>query len=118
MLGLENHGGVTEKASTLVGIVKELNSSWVGINLDTGNFQRNAYAQIESCIPYAVNVQFKTEIRDETGKLERADWTKLVGMLAQSGYRGYLALEYEEKENAIERVPVLTRELNRLAKRV
>src|SRR5262245_22601027 len=67
VLGLENHGGVTSEASTIVQIVKKVDSPWVGINLDTGNFNRNAIAQIEQCLPYAVNAQFKTRIRDESG---------------------------------------------------
>jgi hypothetical protein len=38
-------------------------------------------------------------------------------MLADSGYRGYLALEYEEKEPAPAAVPRLTRELNAVLKK-
>ena len=61
ILGLENHGGITEKADTIIKIVKAVDSPWVGINLDTGNFNRNAYQQIEQCLPYAVNSQFKVD---------------------------------------------------------
>lgn len=116
ILGLENHGGVTEKASVLLGIVKAVDSPWVGVNLDTGNFNRDAYSQISSCLPYAVNAQFKTQIRDESGKTVPADWPRLVKMFRDSGYRGYFALEYEEKDSAESAVPKLTRELNRLAR--
>ena len=116
ILGLENHGGITEKASTIIGIVKRVDSPWVGINLDTGNFNRDAIRQIEMCLPYAVNAQFKTHIRDEAGKSVPADWAKLVTMFKNSGYRGYFALEYEDKEDALTAVPRLTKELNRLAR--
>ena len=34
------------------------------------------------------------------GVEQNADWNRLVKMFAQSGYRGYFALEYEEKEGA------------------
>lgn len=113
ILGLENHGGVTEKAETILEIVKGVDSPWVGINLDTGNFNRNAYEQIAMCLPYAVNAQFKTMIKlGEDGKAAPADWPRIVRLFSDSGYKGYFALEYEEKEDARTAVPRLTRQLN------
>jgi sugar phosphate isomerase/epimerase len=111
ILGLENHGGITSKAERVVQIVKEVNSPWVGINLDTGNFESDTYRQIEACVPYAVNVQFKTEIR-ENGKKLPSDWNRILAMLAKGGYKGYLALEYEADEASEVAVPRLTRQLN------
>jgi sugar phosphate isomerase/epimerase len=115
ILGLENHGGITEKAATIIQIVKSVNSPWVGINLDTGNFNRDAIAQIQQCLPYTVNTQFKTRMRDNNGTSQPSDWGRLVQMFAAGGYRGYFALEYEDKEDATVAVPRLTRELNKLA---
>ncbi len=111
ILGLENHGGITSKAERVVQIVKQVNSPWVGINLDTGNFESNTYAQIEACVPYAVNVQFKTEI-SENGKKLPSDWKRVLTTLAKGGYKGYLALEYEADEAAEVAVPRLTKQLN------
>jgi sugar phosphate isomerase/epimerase len=116
ILGLENHGGVTEKASTIVRIVKGVNSPWVGVNLDTGNFNGDAYRQIAEILPHAVNAQFKTHIRETKGQSVRSDWPRIVGMFRDSGYKGYFALEYEDKEDATVAVPRLTRELNKLAR--
>jgi sugar phosphate isomerase/epimerase len=116
ILGLENHGGVTEKASTIVRIVKGVDSPWVGVNLDTGNFNGDAYKQIAEILPYAVNAQFKTHIREERGKSVPSDWARIVRMFRDSGYKGYFALEYEDKEDATVAVPRLTRELNKLAR--
>jgi sugar phosphate isomerase/epimerase len=116
ILGLENHGGVTEKASTILQIVKSVDSPWVGVNLDTGNFDGNAYEQIGMCLPYAVNAQFKTNIREQKGHSAKSDWPRIVKMFRDAGYRGYFALEYEDKEDATTAVPRLTRELNRLAR--
>jgi sugar phosphate isomerase/epimerase len=113
MLGLENHGGVTEKAETILKIIRAVDSPWVGVNLDTGNFNKNAYQQIEAILPYAINAQFKVDIRDgEEGKSVPADWPRIVQMFVRSGYRGYFSLEYEEDEDAKVAVPRLTRELN------
>ncbi len=117
ILGLENHGGITSRAERILGIVKAVGSPWAAVNLDTGNFERDAYRQIEMILPYAANVQFKTEIRGENGEHQEADWDRLTRMLAGSGYRGYMALEYEAKEDAAVMVPKLLRKLNELARR-
>lgn len=115
ILGLENHGGVTDRAETIVKIVRQVNSPWAGINLDTGNFSSDVWRQIEMCLPYAVNVQVKSHMRDEAGRVVESDWDRIFAMIARSGYRGYLALEYEAKEPPETAVPRLLRRLRELA---
>jgi sugar phosphate isomerase/epimerase len=117
ILGLENHGGVTEKAATIIQIVKQVNSPWVGINLDTGNFRQEPLRQIEMCLPHAVNMQFKSEITGEDGKRQPSDWERIIKMAAAAGYQGYMALEYEAKEDPATAVPRLLGELHRLARK-
>jgi len=116
ILGLEDHGGITERAETILQIVKKVNSPWVGINLDTGNFTVDPYREIEMCLPYAANVQMKTLIAGPGGKRTDSDWDRIAGMLAQAGYRGYLALEYEDKREPPETaVPRLIGRLKQIA---
>lgn len=110
ILGLENHGGVTDKADNIVKIVKKVNSPWVGVNLDTANFRTRIYQQIEQITPYAVNVQVKAMVKDEAGPAP-SDWDRVAKMLTANNYRGYLALEYEEKEPALEATPALFKKL-------
>jgi sugar phosphate isomerase/epimerase len=114
ILGLENHGGITERAETITQIVKKVDSPWVGINLDTGNFRTDVFRQIETCLPYAVNVQVKAEMRDESGNTVPQDWKRVVALLRKGGYKGYLALEYEAKEDPATAVPRLIAELKRV----
>lgn len=116
-LGIENHGGVTERADRIIQIVKAVDSPWVGINVDTGNFRKDAYNQLRMCMPYAVNSQVKSEIMDETGKKGPADWDRIIRMFAEASYKGYFALEYEAAEPAPIAVPRMTRQLNLLAKK-
>ncbi|HWQ57165.1 MAG TPA: sugar phosphate isomerase/epimerase family protein [Bryobacteraceae bacterium] len=112
ILGLENHGGITEKATVILDIVKRVDSPWVAVNLDTGNFVRNAYEQMEQCMPYAAAVQVKMQIRvGPEGTPEPSDWDRVAGLLVKNGYRGYLSLEYEGKEPTATAMP---RELKRL----
>jgi sugar phosphate isomerase/epimerase len=102
ILGLENHGGITLRAERIIEIVKKVDSPWVGINLDTGNFREEPYEQIEMCLPHAVNAQFKTEMHYADGRREPSDWERIVKLFAKYGYKGYLALEYEGKAPASE----------------
>lgn len=110
LLGLENHGGITDKADTIVRIVKAADSPWVGINLDTANFRSNVFPQIAMCIPYAVNVQVKIDQVMEDGTRGPGDWNRVARMLVDGGYKGYLSLEYESKD-AAGSVPPLLRKL-------
>jgi len=117
ILGLENHGGITARAETMIGILEKVDSPWAGINLDTGNFLQDPYGQIEACAPYAVNVQVKTQVMAPGGKPVPADWGRILQTLAAAGYKGYLALEYEGKEDPVAAVPRYLRELKALAAR-
>jgi sugar phosphate isomerase/epimerase len=117
ILGLENHGGITLEAKRIVEIVKKVDSPWVGINLDTGNFREAPYEQIEMCLPYAVNAQFKTEMHYGDGRTEPSDWERIVKLFAKAGYQGYLALEYEGKAPAPEAFEGYMSKLRALAKK-
>ncbi|MCU0229427.1 MAG: sugar phosphate isomerase/epimerase [Bryobacterales bacterium] len=115
ILGLENHGGITDYAERIVEIVSKVNSDYVGINLDTGNFKQRPVQQIQMCMPYAVAAQYKTKMAAEDSTQRVAsDWDKLTGMFAASGYKGYLAVEYEDTEPTETAMPRLLAELRRL----
>ena len=83
---------------------------WVGINLDSGNFiSDDPYADFARCAPWAVNVQLKVHIR----RNEPADLPRLVGLLRQARYQGYVVLEYESGKPS-EEIPGYLRTLRRL----
>ena len=106
-LGLENHGGIVAEPEDLLSIVKAVKSPWVGINLDTGNFQTDdPYADLARCAPYAVNVQLKVEIHRRNKSKEPADLDRLARILRDANYQGYVALEYEAAEDPWQAVPV------------
>ena len=86
--------------------MKGVNSPWVGINLDTGNFRgADPYKEIEMATPYAVTVQVKTEITPAGGQKMEADLGRELDILRGAGYRGYVALEYEAQEDPKTAVP-------------
>lgn len=118
ILGLENHGGITEFARDIIEVVKRVNSDYVGINLDTGNFTSKPYEQVEECLPYAVASQYKTAVAGDRPKEEvKADWDRLTAMFAKSGYKGYLALEYEASEPTSTAMPRYLAELRELCRK-
>ena len=116
LIGVEDDGGLTTTAEPTIEIVKQTDSPWAGMNLDSGNFPRNGYAQVELAIPYAVSTHIKTLISTPDGKKEKADWDRLLGMFAKGGYRGFVSLEYEEKDAEAE-VPRLVPELLKAARK-
>src|SRR4029077_12178846 len=111
LIGVEDDGGLTTTAEPTIEIVKQTDSPWAGINLDTGNFPKNGYSQVAMCIPYATSVHFKEKIANESGTKDKADWDRLIGMFANAGYKGYLSLEYESEATAETEVPKLSAEL-------
>jgi sugar phosphate isomerase/epimerase len=105
-LALENHGGITSTADQVLAIVKAVKHDSFGINLDTGNFNTpDPYADLERIAPYAVTVQLKTEVTPAGKGTQDADLKRLVDILRNANYRGYVALEYEAKEDAKIAVP-------------
>jgi L-ribulose-5-phosphate 3-epimerase len=109
-LGLEDDGGITTNADRTVEIVKKVDSQWVGINLDIGNFRDNAYAQIQMCAPFATNVHFKSEVTVD-GRRQPPDVPRILKILGSSGYKGFLSLEYEAAENPRIAVPRIIAQL-------
>jgi sugar phosphate isomerase/epimerase len=112
-LGIENHDSITT-ADRLLRIVRAVDSPWVCVNLDSGNFiAEDVYAEIEAAAPYAMNVQLKTEIKvGKTGKEKApADLERVVKILKDTGYEGFVVLEYEEETDPYEHVPPLLEKL-------
>ena len=96
-LALENHGGPTSTAAGLMKFVNDVKSPWFGVNLDTGNFSSDdVYAEMEQVAPYAINVQVKVAVRGPDRVKKPSDFRRLKSILEDSGYRGYVVLEYEE----------------------
>ncbi len=106
VLGLENHGGVTANPDTMLDIIKAVDPSpWFGVNFDSGNFQTaDPYAGLEKIAPYTVNAQIKVMMRPNGGR-EPADFDRIIGILKDAGYRGYVVLEYEESDDPFKAIP-------------
>jgi sugar phosphate isomerase/epimerase len=113
ILGLENHGGIVAEVADLLEIVRTVKSPWFGINLDSGNFHsEDPYADLAACAPYTVNAQIKVEIRRKDQKSnEPSDIKKVVKILSDAKYQGFVALEYEAAPNPWTAVPLFLEEI-------
>jgi sugar phosphate isomerase/epimerase len=105
-LALENHGGITATVPQMLALVGAVDAPNFGVNLDTGNFRTpDPYADIARLAPYAINVQVKTELHREGKPKEEADLARIVAILRETRYAGYVVLEYEAAEEPMSAVP-------------
>jgi sugar phosphate isomerase/epimerase len=116
-LALENHGGITGTCDQILAIVKAVKHPWFGVNLDTGNFHtEDPYADLARLAPYAVVAQIKTEIQRLGKPKEEADLKRLIDILRQVRYRGYVALEYEAAEDPKVGIPRAAETLKKIVR--
>src|SRR5690606_26267518 len=107
---VENHGGDSSKGFWLAAIIKEVGRYNVGTLPDFGNFcithpwgttqpecedQYDRYKGIEELLPYAKGVSAKTYDFDANGEQPKMDYKRLIGLVKQSGFNGYIGIEYE-----------------------
>jgi L-ribulose-5-phosphate 3-epimerase len=108
VLGLENHWGLGRTASGVLRIVEAINSPWLQMTLDTGNFLERPYEQMEamatSKVPIAL-VQAKTYFGGGRWYELDLDYARIAGLLRRHGYRGWISLEFEGNEGAETGVP-------------
>jgi sugar phosphate isomerase/epimerase len=98
VLGLENHWGLGRTAAGVLQIVNALDSPWLKVTLDTGNFLENRDRQLEMLAPETVLVQAKTYYGGGKWYSLDIDYEKIGKMMRQQGYRGYVSLEFEGNE--------------------
>ena len=98
-LALENHGGITDTPDHMLRIIDGVKDSpWFGVNLDGGNFNTDdPYRDLARIAPYTINAQIKVMVTNN-GNREQADFARIIGILKDAGYRGYIVLEYEEEQ--------------------
>ncbi len=100
LLALENHWGLSSTPAGLLRIRKAIDSPWLGVLLDTGNFLEDPYAKLEQVAPYASFVQAKTYYGGGEWYTLDLDYKRIFDILRRANYRGYVSLEFEGKEAA------------------
>jgi L-ribulose-5-phosphate 3-epimerase len=105
LLALENHWGLTTKTENLLRIHKSVASPFLGINLDTGNFPGDPYPEIEKLAPHASIVQAKTYYGGGEWYTLDLDYGRIARTLRGAGFKGWVSLEMEGKEDPSTAVP-------------
>ncbi|MFC5409303.1 sugar phosphate isomerase/epimerase family protein [Larkinella bovis] len=106
MLVLQNHADFIQTAEDVLTILQRVKSDWLAVNLDIGSFKiGDPYAQIARVAPHAVTWQLKENLFVEGREVE-TDLTKIVQIVLQSGYKGYLPIETLGKGDPRVKVPV------------
>ena len=116
-LGVETHSGITQRADTVLEVLHRVDSPYAAINLDITHFigdtDEDMYKQIAACIPYA----HQTHIRDHFDNHHPIDLDRVWQMFAQSGYKGYMSLEYQGHEDAMVAAPKLIERMKALSRK-
>ena len=105
LLALENHWGLCSTPQGMLRIKKAIDSPWLGLLMDTGNFLEDPYAKLEMIAPYASFVQAKTYYGGGEWYSLDLDYDRIVAILRKVNYQGYISLEFEGKEDAFTAVP-------------
>jgi sugar phosphate isomerase/epimerase len=93
IIGIQNHADFIQTADQVTGIIEKINSEWFGLILDTGSYRiHDPYEEIKKSIRYAVNWQVKEKIFIN-GKEVDTDIPKLISIIKESNYNGYLPIE-------------------------
>jgi L-ribulose-5-phosphate 3-epimerase len=125
---VENHGGWSSHGEWLAGVMEMTNHKRVGTLPDFGNFVINRqtgeefdrYRGMELLMPYAKGVSAKSNVFDNEGNEANMDYYKLMKIVKDAGYKGWVGIEYEgnqlpEKEGIIATKKLLERVFAQLA---
>lgn len=95
VLGLENHWGLGRTPEGVMRIVNAIDSPWLAVTLDTGNFLEDPYDRLEQLADKAILVQAKTYFGGGKWYTLDLDYPRIATMLKKHNYRGYVSLEFE-----------------------
>ncbi len=93
IVAVQNHGDFISTGAEHVSLLERVGHEWCRALVDTGKYlSADPYADIAQVAPYAVNWQIKETTQSRVDS-PRTDFKKLVGLIHNAGYRGYLPIE-------------------------
>ena len=93
IVAVQNHGDFISTGEQHLSLLQRVDHDYCAAMVDTGKYNTpDPYADIALMAPYAVNWQIK-ELIGTPGDSPRTDLNKLVTIIRQSGYRGYVPIE-------------------------
>jgi sugar phosphate isomerase/epimerase len=100
---VENHGGLSSNGTWLAGVMDQVDHPRVGTLPDFGNFRirrepdawYDRYQGVRELMPYAKAVSAKSHAFGEDGNETETDFERMMRIVLDAGYRGYVGIEYE-----------------------
>ncbi|MCA9244086.1 MAG: sugar phosphate isomerase/epimerase [Phycisphaerales bacterium] len=98
---VENHGGLSSNGKWLSEVMRAVDHPRCGTLPDFGNFRLHddewydRYKGVAELMPFAKAVSAKTHEFDEHGFETKTDYMKMIKIVLDAGYRGYIGIEYE-----------------------
>jgi len=108
VLGLENHWGLGLTSKGVMKIVNAINSPWLSVTLDTGNFFDNREVQLKELAPHTCLIQAKTYYGGAKWPAFNEinmDYPSIGELMRNNNYKGYISLEFEGNADANIAVP-------------
>jgi len=101
---VENHGGLSSNGTWLSKVIQDIDHPMCGTLPDFGNFKiedntwYDRYKGISELMPFAKGVSAKSNSFDHKGNETQTDYYKMIKIVLDSGYDGYIGIEYEGNE--------------------
>jgi L-ribulose-5-phosphate 3-epimerase len=98
---VENHGGLSSDGQWLAGVIKLVDHPMCGTLPDFGNFkigkdeEYDRYKGVTELMPFAKAVSAKSHDFDERGEEIHTDYRRMMKIVLDAGYRGFVGIEYE-----------------------
>lgn len=102
-----NHGGFPATADDTIKLIKDIDSPYVRLLLDTGNYlDEDIYQAIEKTIPFADYMHIKIHNITDDGKISDFDYDKIFKIIKAANYRGFMSVEYEGDLDELKYIPI------------
>jgi sugar phosphate isomerase/epimerase len=118
---VENHGGLSSEGKWLAEVIRRVDHPRCGTLPDFGNFRiegdrwYDRYQGVAELMPFARAVSAKSHEFDERGNEVHTDYRRMMRIVLDAGYRGWVGIEYEgEKLSEVEGVLATRRLLERV----
>lgn len=105
VMGLENHWGLGRTTAGVMRVVNAVNSPWLRVTLDTGNFLEDPYDRLAQLVKETVLLQAKTYYGGGVWYTLDLDYSRIAKIIKEAGYTGYVSLEFEGKEDPLSAIP-------------
>jgi sugar phosphate isomerase/epimerase len=114
---VQNHNGLLKTGADVLDLLGMVRSDWVALNLDIGSYRTaDPYRDIRMTAPWAVTWQIKEHVYYGDQKVE-TNLDRIVQILHEVGYRGYIPLETLEGDPH-QRMPILMAKVVEALRRV